>query len=107
MSVPMSKPSINWEELSLVKCLPMSKSFSKKLWSHEVCSGLYLLPVEAHPKASLSLQAPCSAGMEDYQEWKNSKPKASKERQKKARQQERSLEERKDPAEQWKQTGES
>ena len=94
MSVPMPKASINREELSLVKCLPMSKSFTKKLRSHEVCSELYLLPVEAHPKASLSLQAPRSAGMEDHKEWKDSKPKASKERQKKARQQERSLEER-------------
>lgn len=59
-------------------------------WSHAVCIGLYLFPAEAHPKAPLSLQAPCSTCMENYKEWKDSKATVSKERQKKARQQERS-----------------
>lgn len=34
----------------------------------------------------LSLRAPCSTGMLGYKEWKDSKAKVSKERQKKARQ---------------------
>lgn len=36
--------------------------------------------------AALSLQVPCSTGMGDCKEWKDSKVKASKERQMKARQ---------------------
>lgn len=53
----------------------------------DICTGLYLLPAEAHPKAPLLLPAPCSTGTEDCREWKDSRAKASKERQKKARQQ--------------------
>ena len=60
--------------------------FSKAPEANGICTGSSLLPAEAHPKAPLFLEPiPCSTSMEDSKEWKDSKAKASKDRQTKER----------------------
>lgn len=60
--------------------------FSKAPEANGIWTGLSLLPAEAHPKAPLFLEPiPCSTSMEDSKEWKDSKAKASTDRQTKER----------------------